>query len=126
MLSSPLSLDHIPGEAFLIDCLQKNIGLVVNGKNIKRGKLLLFKRFHFFIQLTLCTEKGTKENVDIPIPFYIEEHLDEGLLYFDYRLNTLKVNSFPHMTNKVSSVYFDNILEVCIVNTLTPDKWTVL
>ena len=126
MLSSPLSLDHIPGEAFLIDCLQKNIGLVVNGKNIKRGRLLLFKRFHFFIQLTLCTEKGTKENIDVPIPFNIEEHLDEGLLYFDYRLPSLKVSSLPNFIGKVSSVYYDNILEICVVNTVTPDRWTVL
>ena len=126
IISSSITLDHIPGEPYLIDCLQKNIGLVIGNKNIKRGRLLLFRRFHYFIQLALSTEKGTRENIDIPIPFKVENHLDEGLLYFDYRLPSLKVDCLPTIPQKVSSIYFNNILEIHVINSYTPDKWAII
>lgn len=114
-----LSIDRIPGEDFLVNCLQKNICFSLNNKTIKRGKLLLFKRFHYFIQMTLLTEKGSNENMDIPIPFKIEDHLDEGLVYFDYRIKSLEVDSLPEIPEKVSSIYFDKILEMQVINNYT-------
>lgn len=109
--------DQIPGEQFLVHCLQKNISFSVNNKVIKRGKLLLFRRFHYFIQIALLTERGTRENFDIPIPFNIEDYLEEGLLYFDYRVKSLEVENLPFITEKVSSIYFDKILEIQVINT---------
>lgn len=116
---STIHPDQIPGEQFLVHCLQKNVSFSVNNRTVKRGRLLLFKRFHYFIQIALLTEKGTKENFDIPIPFKIEDYLDEGLLYFDYRLKSLEVDMLPIITEKVSSIYFDKILEIQIINTCT-------
>ena len=112
-----MHFDQIPGEDFLVFCLQKNLSFCLNNKAIKRGKLLLFKRFHYFIQFSLITDKGTKETFDVPIPFRIENHMDEGLVYFDYRLASLEVENLPIITDKVSSVYFDKILEIQLVNT---------
>lgn len=108
--------DQIPGEQFLVQCLQKSVCFSINNRAIKRGRLLLFKRFHYFIQMALLTEKGTRENFDVPIPFKIEDYLEDGLIYFDYRLNSLEVDTLPIITEKVSSIYFDKILEIQIVN----------
>lgn len=112
-------LEQIPGERFLTDCLQKNVSFSVNNKAIKRGRLILFKRFHYFIQISLLSERGLRENFDIPIPFKIECYKDEGLLYFDYRLKSLEVDYLPLIKDKVSSIYFDKILEIQVINNYT-------
>lgn len=114
---SAIHPDQIPGEQFLVQCLQKNISFSINNRTIKRGRLLLFRRFHYFIQIALLTEKGTRENFDVPIPFKIEDYLDEGLIYFDYRLKSLEVDILPIISEKVSSIYFDKILEIQVINT---------
>ena len=112
-------LEQIPGENFLTNCLQKNVSFCINNKVLKRGRLLLFKRFHYFIQISLLSEKGIRENFDIPIPFKLEAHQDEGLLYFDYRLKSLETDYIPLVTEKVASVYFDKILEIQVINNYT-------
>jgi hypothetical protein len=112
-------LDQIPGEKFLTDCLQKNVSFCINNKALKRGRLLLFKRFHYFVQISLLSERGLRENFDIPIPFKIDLYKDEGLMYFDYRLKSLEVDYVPMIKEKVSSVYFDKILEIQVINNYT-------
>ena len=62
------------------------------------------------------SEKGTQENFDVPFPFKVENYSEEGLLYFDYRLKSLEVESLPRMPEKVSSAYFDKILEIQVIN----------
>lgn len=112
-------LEQIPGEKFLTYCLQKNINFCINNKSLKRGRLLLFKRFHYFIQISLLSERGLRENFDIPIPFKLETHKEEGLMYYDYRLKSLEVDYVPMIKEKVSSIYFDKILEIQIINNYT-------
>lgn len=112
-------LDQIPGENFLTNCLQKNVSFSVSNRILKRGRLLLFKRFHYFIQISLLSERGVRENFDVPMPFKTEAHKDEGLLYYDYRLKSLEVEYLPLITEKVASVYFDRILEIQIINNCT-------
>lgn len=112
-------LEQIPGEDFLTSCLQKNVSFSICNKIIKRGRLILFKRFHYFIQISLLSEKGSRENFDVPIPFKVESHQEEGLLYFDYRLKSLEVDYLPLITEKVASIYFDRILEIQIINNYT-------
>ena len=111
--------DQIPGEKFLMHYLQKSVIFSINNKIIKKGRLVLFKRFHYFIQFSLITEKSMKETFDVPIPFKIESYIDEGLLYFDYRLNSLEVEHLPIFSEKVSSIYFDKILEIQLTDTYT-------
>jgi hypothetical protein len=106
------SSEQIPGESFLMSCLQKRLVFCINSKVIKRGKLLLFRKSHYFIQFTILTEKGTKENMDIPFPFKCEDYSDEGLMYFDYRVESLQLENLPKIPFKVASIYFNKILEI--------------
>lgn len=117
IITSANHLDQIPGEPFLVSCLQKNIAFSVNNRTLKKGRLILFRRVHYFVQLSLLTEKGTRENIEVPIPYKVEDYSEEGLLYFDYRLKSLEVESLPRIPDKVSSVYFDKILEIQAANT---------
>lgn len=105
-------MEQIPGESFLLFCLQKKIQLIVGGKTLKRGRLILFKRTHYFIQLCLLNDKGARENIEIPIPFNHEEYIADGVMYFDYRLSSLKVSSLPPIPDKVASNVFNKILEI--------------
>lgn len=106
--------ETVPGEAFLMSCLQKNISFSISNKVIKKGRLLLFRKVHYYIQIALQTEKNQKENFEIPIPFNVESYEDEGLMYMDYRINSLNVTSLPTVPNKVSSSYFNKILEITV------------
>ena len=114
--SSPItiSIDHVPGESFLVSCLQKNLVFSIGDRVIKKGRLLLFRRVHYYIQISLLTEKNTRENFEIPIPFRVENYPEDGLLYFDYRLDSLNVKNLPKIFKKVSSTYFNKILELSV------------
>lgn len=105
-------MEQIPSEPFLMSCLQEIVTFTIGDKILKRGRLLLFKRAHYFIHFSLMTEKNTRENLEIPIPFNIEDYSDEGLIYFDYRLNSLKVKNLPPIPEKINSLYLDKILEI--------------
>ena len=110
-----LTLDQVPGEQFLIGCLQKNMIFSINNKTVKKGKMLLFRRAHYFVQFAIQTERGVRENFDVPIPFKIEDYSDEGLMYFDYRLDSLEVETLPKIPEMVTSAYFNKILEIQVV-----------
>jgi hypothetical protein len=103
------------GELFLRDNLQKPVKFILGNKALKTGRLLLFKKNHFFIQLTLLNEKQQRENFEIPFPFKLELYKNEGLVYFDYRMSSLNTTT-PLILKKVSSSYFNKILEVQFVN----------
>lgn len=99
------------GELFLRDNLQKPVKFMLGNKTLKFGRLLLFRKNHFFIQLTILNDKNQKENFEIPFPFKIELYKNEGLVYFDYRVTALGVTA-PFILKKVSSSYFNKILEI--------------
>jgi hypothetical protein len=82
-------LEDLPGESFLTKALQFPIKFILGEKVIKQGRLVLFKRTHYYLNITLLTHRDTKESFEIPIPFKVEEYLHEGLAYFDYRLQGL-------------------------------------
>jgi hypothetical protein len=82
-------LEDLPGESFLTKALQFPIKFILGEKIIKQGRLVLFKRTHYYLNITLLTHRNTKESFEIPIPFRVEEYLHEGLAYFDYRLQGL-------------------------------------
>jgi hypothetical protein len=111
---SIITHDQVPGENFLISCLQKQLTFNIGDRIIKRGRLLLFRRIHYYIQISLLNDKNARENFEIPIPFRVEPHNEEGLLYFDYRTSSLNVNEVPKPLKKVSSTYFDKILEIAV------------
>jgi hypothetical protein len=113
-------LEEIPGENFLQRHLQNPIKFVLGHKIIKQGRLVLFKRAHYYLNITLLTSKNNKESFEIPIPFKVEEYVHEGLAYFDYRLQGLcgldeDINNRlakAKIKNINPSQYYDKILEI--------------
>jgi hypothetical protein len=79
--------------------LQKNITLEFKDKIYKQGKLLIFHQKNFYLTFILDSIKKKNEKVEIPIPFEIESHTEEGLIYFDYRIKTLSKFSPDIETN---------------------------
>jgi len=118
-------LEEIPGESFLQRHLQCSIKFILGPKIIKQGRLLLYKRAHYYLQITLLTSKNNKESFEIPIPFKVEEYTHEGLAYFDYRLQGLcgldeKINNQlakAKIKNVNPSQYYNKILEIQAGNT---------
>ena len=113
-------LDSIPGEEFFTKSLQCNIAFILGKKTIKQGRLIIFKRVHYYVQITLLNNKGIKETFEIPIPFTTEHYPHENLMYFDYRLVALAGNN-DSVNDKLKqyrngntnpSQYYNKILEI--------------
>jgi len=117
-------VDSYPGEAYFTKSLQNNLVFTLGKKTIKQGRLILFKQAHFYIQLTLLSNKNVKEILEIPIPFYVEDYPLENLIYFDYRFRALAGNDseLSEHLQKVTikninpSQYYNKILEIKTVN----------
>lgn len=97
--------------------LQKNLTLEIKDKVYKQGKLLIFQQKNFYITFILDSQKNNK--VELPIPFDIETHYDENLIYFDYRLKTLSKFSPEIETNLIfypkktgGNKFWDTILTI--------------
>jgi hypothetical protein len=69
--------------------LQKNITFELKNKKYKQGQMILYYQKNFYITFVLNTSKKIKEKIEIPIPYGIEIHEDENLIYMDYRIKTL-------------------------------------
>lgn len=116
---SNIYLEALPGEEFFTENLQTNLSFNLGSKTIRKGKLILFKRSHFFIQISLLSHKGVHETFEIPVPFKVEYHPQDNLVYFDYRLNALAGNDGElkdlidqQAFKNNSSQYFNKILEI--------------
>jgi len=117
-------IDSYPGEAFFTKSLQDNLVFTLGKKIVKQGRLILFRQAHFYIQLTLLSNKNVKEVLEIPIPFYTENYPLENLIYFDYRFRALAGNNneLSQRLQKVAikninpSQYYNKILEIKTVN----------
>jgi hypothetical protein len=106
------NLNWKDAEIFFTKYLQTDFVFSTSNKVSKKGKFLLFKRNHFFIQITLLNNKGMKENFEIPFPYKIELYEPEGLLYFDYRISSLNLSKPILTPSKISSNYYNKILEI--------------
>lgn len=106
------STDQTYGETFLTKCLQQQLVFRINEKVIKKGRLILFRRNHFFIQITILNDKLIRESFEVPFPLSVETYEKEGLIYFDYRINSLRLSAPLISKKKVSSSYFNKILEI--------------
>lgn len=121
-ISSSNILTCVPNEELFISALQRNLSITLGNKIIKKGKLMLYKKQHYNIQLTLVNSKLNRENFEIPIPFSVEFHSDENLIFLDYRINTLTGNDTQMETflrnHRVKGIepsqYFDKILTIKI------------
>ena len=117
-LAGTAVLDNLPGEKELESLLQQTLKIRVGEKNIRNGRLVHFKRIHFVYHLTFLNSKGNRETLELPLPFSIETHKEEKLLYFDYRNDTLsrKDDVLLLKIKKIKSnnalVFYDNIVEI--------------
>lgn len=115
-------LDNIPGMDYLVHALQRGVQLNLNKKTVKTGKLILFKRIHYCIHLTLQNSKMGIDNYEVPIPFNTEYYSDSGHIYFDYRIITLtrkdtkneKILTQYKEHVDLASTFYDKILEIVI------------
>jgi len=104
--------------------LQKDLSFEIKNKTIKRGKVVLFFQRNFHIVFVLDTDKAKRDKIELPIPFKIEHHDSDGLVYFDYRVATFS-KMFPECqpyltfyTQKVAkSKYYDSILSISNIKT---------
>jgi hypothetical protein len=97
--------------------LQKNITIDIKNKTYKKGKLLLFYQRNFYLTFVMDTDKKAKEKVEIPIPYDIEFHENENLIYFDYRIKTLakhapdiEMNLIVYPKKITGNKFWDSIL----------------
>ena len=115
-------INQIPGEKYFVGALQSELTFLLGKKQIKKGRLILFRRAHYHIIFTLQNSRNNKENFEIPIPFKIEQHTDENIIYFDYRLRTLIGNNTDaedklkkiKMRGTDPSQYYNKIIEIVI------------
>lgn len=70
--------------------LQRNITFLVDGKSIKKGKLVLFnvKDFHLIFVLNVGNDQ---KKYEVPYPFAV--NMEESKLVLDYTLDTLSQNN---------------------------------
>jgi hypothetical protein len=116
------TIDYIPSEKFFVQSLQSHLTFQLGKKIVKQGRLLLFKRAHFHLVLTMLNSRNNKESFEIPLPFKIEYYPEDKTVYFDYRVTSLAGNNkeFEDRFNNVKvkdaspSQYLNKILEIVV------------
>ena len=78
--------------------LQKKVTLEFGNKTYKQGKFILFYQKNFYVMFIIDTPRKEKEKIEIPIPYDVEIHEEDGLIYFDYRIKTLAKHA-PEIEN---------------------------
>lgn len=71
--------------------LQKDLLFQINGKTIKKGKLILFSMRNFYMQFYLKVNKKEHKHYELPYPF--EFRHTGNTIYLDYTLNSLTHNN---------------------------------
>ena len=99
--------------------LQKNLTLDLGKKIYKQGKLIIFHQKNFYLSFIMDTAKKSKEKIEIPIPFDVEIHEEDNLVYFDYRIKTLakhapeiETNLIVYPSKVAGNKFWDTILTI--------------
>jgi hypothetical protein len=117
-LAGTAVLETLPGERELVSLLQATLKIRVGEKNVRTGRLVHFKRTHFVYHLTFLNSRGNRETLELPLPFFIEMHRDEKLMYFDYRNDTLSCKDdelllkIKKIKSNNASIFYNNIVEI--------------
>jgi len=97
--------------------LQRNLRFVINRKQWRTGKLLLFKQNGFYIEFVL-RNNSKQERFEVPIPFEVKATKER--VSFSYDINSLVCNK-PEIIEQImqrgdgcKSKYFNNTLEINI------------
>jgi hypothetical protein len=103
---------------------QRHITIRVGNDEIKSGKFLLIQNNlisnNFYFDLAI---ENTKKIVifNLPFPFAVDEHESDGLIYLDYRFNSLTHD--PYIINKLHQIknnympekpskFLDSVIEI--------------
>ena len=100
--------------------LQRELTFEIKNKTLKKGKVVLFFQRNFHIVFILDNEKDKRDKIELPIPFQIEHHDSDNLVYFDYRFSTFS-KMYPECQPYLSlykpklakSKFYDSILTIC-------------
>ena len=84
-----MNISSSPLEELCKSLLQRTVSFQFKNKILKNGKIELFVQRNFYLVFHILTSKNKKEKLEIPIPYIFEEHQEDGLIYFDYRLKSL-------------------------------------
>lgn len=118
MVGNLTNIENILSKQF-----QKNMKLLIKNEEIKTGQFILFRSLlwqnNFFIEFHL---KGNKkiDFVKIPYPFSVEEHANDNLIYFDYRLTALSpskdvrdiLRKYKPQDQMALNKFYDTVLEI--------------
>ena len=113
-----MTIDNTDIEQALKTMLQRKIKINLKNKQIKKGKLILFKQANYHLELTIKRDDGDLKRFEIPIPFKVENHPSEGLIYFDYRFSTLGrgneelLGILKVLPKEGNSKFYNQILEI--------------
>lgn len=94
--------------------LQKKVQVVVNGKVIKDGILLLYTIKDYYVTFILKSSEGIKKYYEFPMPFNIE--LKDNSFILDYKLETLAYNNIDllyqlkTLSQKKSSKIYNSVI----------------
>lgn len=100
--------------------LQSKISFDINGKSIKKGKLILIAIKDFHIFFVLQADNGEKKQFILPLPFDVEKKSD--VVALDFTLKTLsRHNNDVYLklrttTKKKNTRFFDTIVHCKRVN----------
>jgi hypothetical protein len=87
--------------------LQRNVNFIIKNKTIKSGKVEIFLQRNFYLVFHILTENNKKEKLEIPIPFCLESHEEDGLIYFDYRFKTIS-KYYPESLDVLKKIFDKN------------------
>lgn len=75
---------------------QKHIKIIIDNEEYKSGKFLLYRFLTYANNYHLEFHIQRSKKIDIikiPYPFAVEEHAEDNLIYFDYRIKTFSKNN---------------------------------
>lgn len=104
-------------ESILFTLINKSISLEICDKEFKSGILRSSKILPFFIELFIERTPEKIDKLKIPFPFGYEFYEAEGLVYFDYRIDTFNKESksefnVEDVSSYIQHKFFDKILTV--------------
>ena len=116
-----MNISDSPLDSLLKSILQKKVSFELDKKIFKTGKIILYSQKFFYIAFVLNTEKKKQERIDIPVPFNFELHLEDNLIYFDYRISTLAQNNkelidLMQYVATIKNKYLNKILTINLID----------
>ncbi len=106
----------------LKEFLQQDLIIKLNNQSYKKGKLILFNKSYFSINLILKKIKKDKLKTEVlKVPYPFEYYIKNNCLYFDYKLKSFFKNDedlpilFKGVRKPDFSKFYDKLLEMSVL-----------